>query len=104
MKRALKHGMTDIDRVRTALDAAYKANAARLLPYAPKMVWNGAREATVAVTVMSKSIVANFTITDEDVIVESKIPFVFSYFEEKIMKILSEALETSFAKVRATVA
>jgi hypothetical protein len=101
MKRAVKHGMTDVDRVRAALDGAYKANAERLSPYSPRMVWNGARAATVSVTVMTKPIITDFTITDDEVLVEGKIPFIFSHFEGKIMKVLGEQLETWFAKARS---
>ena len=101
MKRAVKHGMADVDRVRAALDGAYKANADRLSPYSPRMVWNGARAVRVSVTVMTKPIVTDFTITDDEVIVESKIPFLFSHFEGRIMSVLGEQLETWLAKARA---
>jgi hypothetical protein len=104
MKRALKHGIADVDSVRATLNGAYKANASRLSPYSPKMVWKGAREATVVVTVMSRPIVTDFTITDEEVLVDSRIPFVFSHFEQRIMNVLFEELETWFSKARSSIA
>jgi hypothetical protein len=100
-KRAVKHGMADIDRVRVALDGAFQANAKRLSAYSPRVVWNGARAATVSLTVMTKTIIANFTITDDEVLVEGKIPFLFSHLDGKIMSVLSEQVETCLAKARA---
>jgi hypothetical protein len=99
-KRTVKHGMTDIERVRAALDGAYTANALRLSAYSPKMVWNGARAATMSVTVMTRTITTDFTITDDDVLVEGKIPFAFRHLEGRIMTVLGEQLETWFAKTR----
>jgi hypothetical protein len=101
MRRLFKHGMADLDRVKAAIEAAYKANASRLSPYSPRMVWKGARAATVSLTVMAKTITTDFTITDDDVLVEGKIPFLFSHLEGRIMNVLGEQLETCFAKARA---
>jgi hypothetical protein len=100
MNRTLKHGMADIDRVRAAIDGAYKANVDRLSPYSPSLVWNGARAARMSVTVMRKTITADFTITDDAILVEGKVPFMFSHFEDRIMNRLGEQLETWLAKVR----
>jgi len=101
MKRTLKHGMTDIDRVRAAIDGAYHANVDRLSPYSPSLVWTGARAARMSVTVMRKPITADFMITDDAILVEGKIPFIFSHFEDRIMNRLGEQLETWLAKERA---
>ena len=101
MKRALKHGMADLDRVKTALDLAYKANADRFSDCSPAIVWNGAREARVSLTIMAKSIIADFTITDDHVLVESKIPFLFSHFEGKFMDVIGEHVEMWLARIRA---
>jgi hypothetical protein len=100
MKRAIKHGMVEVGHVRAALDRAYKANADRLSPYSARMVWNSDRAATVSVTVLTKPIVANFIITDDEVLVESKIPFLFSHFEGRIMDVLGEQLQIWLAKGR----
>lgn len=100
MKRAVKHGIADVERVRAAIDAAYKANLNRLSPFSPKMVWNGDR-ATVSLTMMMKTISASLTVTADDVLVEGKIPFIFSHLEGKIMDALGEHLEAAFAKARA---
>jgi hypothetical protein len=99
-KRTVKHGMSDVERVRAALDGAYKANALRLSAYSPKMVWNGARAATMTVTVMTRTITTDFTITDDEVLVEGKIPFAFRHLEGRIMTVLGEQLVTWFAKTR----
>jgi hypothetical protein len=101
MKRAVKHGMADIDLVRAAIDGAYKANADRLSALSPRMTWNGARAATVSLTVMTKTIATHFTITDEEILVEGKIPFIFSHLEGKIMSVLGDQLEMWLAKARA---
>jgi hypothetical protein len=101
MKRAVKHGFADLERVKAAIDGAYKANADRLSALSPKIVWNGARAASISATVMAKTIVATFTITDDEVLVESKVPFLFSHFEAKIMNALDEHLELWLAKVRS---
>ena len=101
MKRAMKHGIADVERVRAAIDGAYKANANRLSPYSPRIAWKGAHSGTVSLTMMMKTISANFIITDDEVLVESKIPFLFSHLEGRIMDVLGEQLEIAFAKARA---
>jgi hypothetical protein len=101
MKRAVKHGVADVARVKAAIDGAYKANAGRLSALSPKIVWNGARAVSLSITVLAKPIVANFTITDDDVLVESKVPFLFSHLEGKIMNTLAEHLELWLGKARA---
>jgi hypothetical protein len=100
-KRAIRHGLGDAASVRTSIDEALKANANRLSAYSPRMVWTNERAATLSVTVMAKTIRADLTITDDDVLVEGEIPFLFSHLEERIMGRLGEQLEASFAKARA---
>lgn len=92
--------MTDLERVRDAIDNAYAANRARLSTFSPTMVWNGARAARLAVTVMAKAITADVTITDDEVHVEGKVPFVFSHFEDRILTALVERLDASLAAAR----
>ena len=101
MKYTVKHGLGDTDRVKWALDKAFKANTDRLAAYSPKMKWTGPREATVTFTVMAKTLAAGFTIADDDVVVEGKVPFVFKHFEERIKKVVGQHLEEWFAKARA---
>ena len=101
MKRAMKHGIADVTRVRAAIDAAYKANASRLSPFSPKMVWNGER-ATVSLIMMTKTISASLTVAGDEVLIEGKIPFLFSHLEGRIMDALGEHLETAFARERAS--
>ena len=101
MKRALKHGMADLGRVKTALDLVYKNNLDRLAPYSPTIVWKGAHEARVSLTIMAKTIIADFTITADHVLVESKVPFLFSHFEGKVMDAIGEHLEREFSRLRA---
>ena len=99
MKRSMKHGLASVDRVKAALDRAYKTNADRLAPFSPKMVWNGDR-ATVSLTMMMKTVSASFAVTADEVLVEGKIPFIFRHLEGKIMDALGEHLELAFAKAR----
>jgi hypothetical protein len=101
-KRAVRHGLDDPDRVKAALEAAYKANAGRLSGYAPSLVWRDARTATMSLSAMAKTITADLTITDTEVVVDSKVPFLFSAFEGRIMDGLSDHLEAWFAKARAS--
>jgi hypothetical protein len=101
MKRVVRHEMVNLDRVRAAIDGAYKANVHRLSPYAPKLAWNGARLATMSITVMTKTINANFTITDQEVLIEGKVPFLFGHLEGRIITVLAEQLEVWLVKVRA---
>ena len=101
MKRVVKHGVADVDRVKGAIEGAYKAHAGRLSALAPKLAWANARAASISITVMAKPIVSNFTITDDDVVVETKVPFLFSHMEGKIMDTLCEHLELWLVKARA---
>lgn len=94
--------MTDLDRVRAAIDSAYAANRARLSPFSPTMVWNGARAAKLGVTVMAKAITADVTITDDEVHVEGNVPFIFSHFEDRILTALVEQLEAALGAARAS--
>jgi hypothetical protein len=100
MKRSIKHGMTDLDRVRAAMDGAYRANVDRLSALAPRMAWTADRAATMSITVMAKTIRADFTVTQNEVLIEGKVPFLFSHLEGRIMTALSEQLEVWLAKVR----
>jgi hypothetical protein len=100
-KRAIRHGLADAGRVRASIDQAVKANAARLAPYSPQMAWKDERAAALSVTVMAKTIRADFTITDDEVLLEGEIPFLFSHLEERIMGRLGEHLEEAFARARA---
>jgi hypothetical protein len=84
------------------MDAAYKANIERLGAVSPKMVWTGPCMATITVTMMTKTITANFTILNDEVLVETKVPFLVSHLDGKIIQTLSEHLEASFSKARAS--
>jgi hypothetical protein len=99
-KRAIKHGLTDLGRVRAAIEDAVRANADRLSAYSPRLVWNGERSAALSVSVIAKAIRADFTITDDEVVLEGDIPFVFTHLEDRIMSRLAEQLEAAFARAR----
>jgi hypothetical protein len=99
-KRVVTHGLTDMDRVRASIEEAVKANAERLAPYSPRLMWNGPRAAALHATVLGKSIRADFAITDDDVQLQGEIPFVFSHFEDRIMTRLCEELEQALARAR----
>lgn len=96
----MKHGLTDLERVRDAIARAYAANRARLSPFSPTMVWDGTRAARLGVTVMAKAITADVTITDDEVHVKGTVPIVFSHFEDRILTALVEHLEASLAAAR----
>lgn len=99
--RTLKHGLNDLDCVRDAITRAFQANVARLSGLSPTMVWKDAQAATLSVTVMMKPVTADLTITDQEVHLEGKVPFIFGHFEDKILSAVVEQLESSFAAARA---
>jgi hypothetical protein len=101
MTRVVAHDLNDVDIVRASLERAYREHADRLSAYAPTLTWNDSRSATVSVTVMTKTIRADFTIDERNVRVESRVPFVFSYLEGKALSRLCERLEEIFAEARA---
>lgn len=79
------------------MDAAYLAHVDRLAPVSPKMVWTSPDTARMTATVMTRTITADFTITNEEVLVETKVPFLLSHLDGRIMQGLSEHLEASFS-------
>ena len=101
MKYAIRHDMTDLDRVKTAIDKAYDAYAERLADYSPSLRWNGDRAATVSFTVMNKTLDTDLTITDDELRLQGKVPLLFRPFEGKMTKALGEEVEKWLAKARA---
>ena len=101
MTRVVSHELNDVDLVKATLEQAYKQHAARLAAYAPTLTWVGPNTATVSVKVMAKTVRTDFTIDERDVRIDSKVPFVFSYLEEKALSRLCEGLERAFAEARA---
>ena len=99
-RRAIRHGLADVERVRTSIDEAINANADRLSAFSPRLVWNSDRAATLSGTVMGKAVRADFTITGEEVVLEGEIPLLFSHFEDRIMSGLGEQLEQALARAR----
>lgn len=98
--RTLKHGLTDQDLVRKAIDDTWAANLGKLEPFSPTITWKDSRTARLGVTVMAKALTADMTISDDEVRVEAKVPFIFSHFEDRILSTLVERLETSLAAAR----
>src|SRR5690349_15229312 len=101
MRHAVKHGLTEIDAIRAALDRLYKANVDRFSAYSPRLVWNGDRSATVTLMVMSRAVVADFAITEDEILIDGKFPFVFSHFEGRILRAIGDHLDKAFAAARA---
>jgi hypothetical protein len=101
MRHAVKHGMTEVDKIRAALDRLYAANVDRFAPYSPRLVWNGDRSATVSLVVMTRTVIADFVITDDEILIDGKFPFVFGHLEGRILRSIGDHLEKSFAAARA---
>lgn len=101
MTRVVRHDLHDVELVKSTLERAYKEHADRLSAYAPQLTWNDPRSATISVTVMAKTIRTDFTIDEQEVRVDSKVPFAFSYLEGKVLSKLCERLEQMFADVRS---
>lgn len=101
MKYVAKHGMSDLDRVKTVIDKAYEAYQEKLASYEPNLTWRTDREATVDFTVMKKKIDANFTITEEEIRVDGNIPFIFRPFQGKIEAVVGAEIEKWIAKAKA---
>ena len=101
MKRVVKHGVAELSRVKAAIDAAYNANASRLSALGPKIVWNSPHTAVITISVLAKTIAVNLAITGEDVVMESKVPFLFSHLEGPVMDKVGVHLESWLAKARA---
>lgn len=100
--RTLKHGLTNLDLVRKAIDDTWASHRGKLEPYSPTMTWTDPRTARLGVTVMAKALTADMTISDDEVQVEAKVPFIFSHFEDRILSALVDRLETSLAAARGS--
>ena len=101
MKYVAKHGIEDLDRVKTVIEKAYDSYKERLADYSPSLKWNDDRSATVTFTVMKKSINTDFVITANEVRIEGSIPFLFRPFESKIEKVVGGEVEKWIAKEKA---
>ncbi len=101
MKYVAKHGIDDLDQVRTVIEKAYGSYKERLSEYSPSLSWKDERNATVSFAVMKKSISTDFEITDEEIRIEGKIPFIFKPFESKIEKVVGGEVDKWIAKAQA---
>ena len=101
MEYVAKHGLSDLDRVRSVIDHAYDAYRKRLADYHPSMKWVDERHATVSFRALGKTIEAKFAVTDEEVRVNGDIPFVFRPFQGKIERVIGQEVEKWLAKARA---
>jgi hypothetical protein len=93
MKHTVKHGIADLDRVRTVIERAYDSYKERLSDYSPQLSWTGDRTAAVSFEVMRKKIEARFEIAPEEVRIEGDIPFLFRPFEGKIKSVVGNEVE-----------
>ena len=93
--------MVDLDRVKNAIDKAYDAYAERLADYSPSLRWKSDRAATVRFTVMNKTLDTDLIITDDELRLQGKVPFLLRPFEGQITKVLSAEIEKWLAKARA---
>lgn len=101
MKYVAKHGIDDLDQVKTVIEKAYDSYKERLSEYNPNLTWRDERNATVSFSVMRKSITTEFEITTQEVRIEGKIPFLFKPFESKIEKVVGGEVEKWIKKVQA---
>ncbi|MCR9159285.1 MAG: polyhydroxyalkanoic acid system family protein [Nannocystaceae bacterium] len=100
MKYVAKHGIDDLDRVKTVIEKAYDSYKERLSEYNPSLSWKDDRNATVSFTVMKKSLSTDFEITPDEVRIEGKIPFIFKPFESKIEKVVGGEVEKWIVKAK----
>lgn len=101
MKYVAKHGIDDLERVKTVIEKAYGSYKDRLSEYNPNLSWKDDRNATVSFSVMKKSINTDFEITDQEIRIEGKIPFIFKPFESKIEKVVGGEVDKWIAKAQA---
>ncbi len=101
MKYVAKHGIDDLERVKTVIEKAYGSYKDRLSEYSPNLSWKDDRNATVSFSVMKKSLSTDFEITDHEIRIEGKIPFIFKPFESKIEKVVGGEVEKWIAKAQA---
>jgi hypothetical protein len=50
---------------------------------------------------MAKSVATDFVITDHEVLIDGRFPFLFSHAEGRILRRIGDHLEKSFAAARA---
>ncbi len=100
MKYVTKHGIDDLDRVKTIIEKAYDSYKERLSEYNPNLTWKDDRNATVSFSVMKKSLDTDFEITKDEVRIEGKIPLMFRLFEGKIEKVVGGEIEKWIAKAK----
>ncbi len=100
MKYVTKHGIDDLDRVKTVIEKAYGSYKERLSEFSPNLTWKDDRHATVSFSVMKKSLSTDFEITPEEVRIEGKIPLMFKLFESKIEKVVGGEVEKWIAKAQ----
>ncbi len=100
MKYVTKHGIDDLDRVKTVIEKAYDSYKERLSEYNPNLTWKDDRNATVSFSVMKKSLNTDFEITEDEVRIEGKIPFIFKPFEGKIEKVVGGEIEKWIVKAK----
>ncbi len=100
MKYVAKHGIEDLDRVKTVIERAYDSYKERLSEYNPSLEWKDERNATVSFQVMKKSITTDFEITSNEVRIEGKIPFIFKPLKSKIEKVVGGEVEKWIDKAK----
>ncbi len=101
MKYVAKHGIDDLDRVKTVIEKAYDSYKDRLSEFSPNLEWKDDRNATVSFTVMKKSITTQFEITSDEVRIEGSIPFLFKPFESKIEKVVGGEVDKWIEKAKS---
>ncbi len=101
MQYVVKHGMSDLGRVRTVIEKAYESYRKRLEDHDPNLQWIDENQAKVTFTVMRKTLEARFRVDAEEVRVEGDVPFLFRPFQGKIEKVIGEEVEKWLAKARA---
>ncbi len=101
MKYVAKHGIADLDRVKTVIEKAYGSYKERLADYNPDLTWKGDRNATVSFTVMKKTIETDFEITTDEIRIEGNIPFLFKPFESKIEKVVGGEVDKWIEKAKS---
>ena len=101
MKHSVKHGISDLSRVKTVIEKAYDSYKERLSDYNPTLSWIEEHKAKVSFEVMKKTIEASFQIQPEEVLIEGDIPFLFRPFEGKIKSVVGSEVEKWVKKAEA---
>jgi hypothetical protein len=101
MKHSVKHGISDLSRVKTVIEKAYDSYKERLSDYNPQLAWIEEHSAKVSFEIMKKKIEARFKIEPKEVLIEGDIPFLFKPFEGKIKSVVGNEVEKWVKKAEA---